>query len=77
MISVYSANSTTEAHVIKNLLEQHGVTAYVSGHYLQGGIGELPVLNLIQVLVAPAEENAAQKILRDYAAGVFALDDND
>lgn len=77
MINVYSANSTTEAHLIKNLLEQHGIAAYVAGHYLQGGLGELPVINLIQVQVATAAEAAAREILRDYEAGKFALDDED
>ena len=77
MVNVYSANSTTEAHLIKNLLEQHGVAAYVAGHYLQGGLGELPVINLIQVQVAAADEGAAREILRDYEAGKFALDDED
>jgi formyltetrahydrofolate synthetase len=77
MINVYSANSTTEAHLIKNLLEQHGVPAYVAGHYLQGGLGELPVFNLIQVQVDASDEAAALKIISDYEAGVFALDDDD
>lgn len=77
MITVFSANSTTEAHLIKNLLEQQGVMAYVAGHYLQGGLGELPVFNLIQVQVAAADEAAALKVISDYEAGVFALDDDD
>jgi len=77
VINVYSANSTTEAHLIKNLLEQHGIEAYVAGHYLQGGLGELPVINLIQVQVAVADEAAARKVISDYEAGVFALDDEE
>jgi len=77
MVNVYSANSTTEAHLIKNLLEQYGIPAYVAGHYLQGGLGELPVVNLIQVQVDADDESAAQKIIQDYEAGVFALDDDE
>lgn len=77
MINVYSANSTTEAHLIKNLLEQHGIAAYVAGHYLQGGLGELPVVNLIQVQVDDNDEAAALKVIQDYEAGVFALDDDE
>lgn len=77
MINIYSANSTTEAHLIKNLLEQHGIEAYVAGHYLQGGLGELPVFNLIQVQVNADDEAAALKIIQDYEAGAFALDDED
>jgi len=75
MINVYSANSSIEAHLVKNLLEQHGIEAYVAGHYLQGGIGELPVFDLIQVQVADPDETAALKIIRDYEAGAFSLDD--
>lgn len=75
MINVYSANSTTEAHLIKNLLEQQGITAYVAGHYLQGGLGELPVFNLIQVQVTEDNAAAAFKVISDYEAGAFALDD--
>ena len=77
MITVYSANSTTEAHLIKNLLEQQGIPAYVAGHYLQGGLGELPVFDIIQVQVLAANQAAALKVIRDYEAGVFALDDED
>jgi formyltetrahydrofolate synthetase len=77
MINVYSANSTTEAHLIKNLLEQQGIMAYVAGHYLQGGLGELPVINMIQVQVAEDNAAAALQVISDYEAGVFALDDED
>jgi hypothetical protein len=77
MANIYSANSSIEAELIKNLLAQHGVEAHVSGYYLQGGIGELPVFNLIQVQVADEDEAAALNIIRDYEAGAFALDDND
>lgn len=77
MVSVYSANSTTEAHIVKNLLEQQGIEAYVSGHYLQGGLGELPVIDLIQVQVGAADEAAARQVIRDYEAGKFAIDDED
>jgi len=77
MINVYSANSSIEAVLIKNLLAQHGIEAYVSGYYLQGGIGELPVFDLIQVQVADEDESDALKIIRDYEAGAFTLHDDD
>jgi formyltetrahydrofolate synthetase len=77
MINVYSANSSIEAHLVKNLLAQHGIEAHVSGYYLQGGIGELPVFDLIQVRVAENDEFAARNVIRDYEAGAFALDDDD
>lgn len=76
MINIYTANSSTEAHIIKNLLEQHGVEAYIAGYYLQGGLGELPVIDLIQVQVQAEDEAAARQVLRDYEAGKFAIGDD-
>jgi hypothetical protein len=51
MVSVYTANSVTDAHLIKGLLESEGIDATVWGGDLQGGIGELPVMGLITVRV--------------------------
>lgn len=76
MINIYTANSSTEAHIIKNLLEQHGVEAYIAGYYLQGGLGELPVIDLIQVQVQAEDEAAARQVLHDYEAGKFAIGDD-
>jgi hypothetical protein len=77
MVEIYSAETTTDAHLIKGLLEQQGINAYVSGHYLQGAFGELPVINMIQVMVEQADHSRAQQIMRDYAAGKFEIDEND
>ena len=76
LVEVYSAESTTDAHLIKGLLEQQGINAFVSGHYLQGAFGELPVINMIQVMVDREDETQAHQILQDYAAGKFEIDDH-
>lgn len=76
LVDVYHADTTTDAHLIKGLLEQHGVDAFVSGHYLQGAFGELPVMNIIQVMVATQDEQQARQILHDYDTGKFAIDDS-
>jgi formyltetrahydrofolate synthetase len=75
MVEIYSADTTTDAHLVKSLLEQHGVDAFVSGHYLQGAFGELPVMNIIQVMVASQDEKQARQILHDYDNGKFAIDE--
>lgn len=77
MISIYNATSTTEAHLIKGLLEQHGIEAQVSGHYLQGALGELPVIDLIQVTVEDNDEHRALKVIEDYEAGKYAISDDE
>lgn len=77
LMEIYSAESTTEAHLIKNLLEQHGIDAHVSGYYLQGGFGELPVINMIQVMVDDSDANRARDIIDDYQSGKFSIDESD
>ncbi len=77
LINIFSANSTTEAHLIQGLLAQHDIEAHISGHYLQGGLGELPVINLIQVMVSAEDEAVARDIIYRYEQGEFSLDDNE
>jgi len=77
MISIYNATSTTEAHIIKGLLKQHGIEAHVSGHYLQGALGELPVIDLIQVNVTEDDETRALQIIKAYEAGTYEIKDDE
>jgi hypothetical protein len=66
MVSVYTAQSVTDAHLIKGLLESEGVSAVVCGGDLQGGIGELPVMGLITVRVPESFAARACAIIADY-----------
>jgi hypothetical protein len=66
MPKVYSAQSPVDAHIVKGLLEQQGITALVNGEYLQGGIGELPLIDLVTVRVAESDVEAAREIIREY-----------
>jgi hypothetical protein len=66
MVSVYSAQSVTDAHLIRGLLESEGISAFVYGGDLQGGIGELPVMGLITVRVADHFAAQACAIIADY-----------
>lgn len=66
MQKVYSAQNPIEAHIVRGLLEQQGIAARVNGEYLQGGIGELPLVDLITVSVADGDVDAALEVIRDY-----------
>lgn len=66
MVSVYSAQSVTDAHLIRGLLESEGISAFVYGGDLQGGLGELPVMGLITVRVAEKFAAQACAIIADY-----------
>ena len=75
-VEIFSATSTTEAHLLKGLLTQHGIEAEVTGHYLQGAFGELPVTNMIQVIVDSMDEQRAKAIIEKYDRGEFAIAEN-
>lgn len=66
MFRVYSAQNSIDAHIVKGLLEQHGVSARIDGEYLQGGIGELPPMGLITVSVAEEDYDNALSLVSEY-----------
>jgi len=66
MKKIYSAQNAIDAHIIKGLLEQQGIAARVDGEYLQGGIGELPLIDLVTVSVAEEDLENALRVLREY-----------
>ena len=79
-VEIFTATSTTEAHLVKGLLAQHGIESEVTGHYLQGAFGELPVTNMIQVIVEDKDEQRAKQVIDKYDRGEFIIDeesDND
>jgi hypothetical protein len=67
MVIVYSASNGFNAHIIKGLLEQFNIPAYIHGEYLQGGVGELPsTANLVKVLVDDINQNEADTIIKQW-----------
>jgi hypothetical protein len=64
--SVFEASSGLEAHMILNLLEQRGISGRIEGEYLQGGVGELPALGLVRVLVAEEDYAAARQTIGEW-----------
>lgn len=72
MQCVFNATNILEAHIVAGLLEQHNIPSHVTGHYLQGGVGELPATDIAQVCVADDYIEAASSIVAQYEAGDFA-----
>jgi hypothetical protein len=66
MVTVYTAQLITDAYLIKGLLENHGIAAFVSGDYLQGAIGELPPMGMITVGVADDLAERAAALIADF-----------
>ncbi len=74
---VYRAENSIDANLIRGILEEAGVMAFVNGGFLQGGIGELPASDLVTVSVANVDVEQASPIVKrfveDLANGVFEV----
>ena len=66
---IYRAADIIEAHIVSGMLMARGIEAYVGGHYLQGGIGELSPLGFATVSVAGDDVEAATSMIREYEHG--------
>ena len=79
MMVAYNASNSIEAYLIKNLLEQQEISAYVFGDYLQGGVGEIPAIGLVTVNVSDSDFTRAKEIVDEWDASVIVegfLSDN-
>ena len=70
----YNASNSIEAYLIKNLLEQQEILAYVFGDYLQGGVGEIPAIGLVTVNVSDSDYTRAKEIVDEWDASVIVED---
>ncbi|MFZ6800704.1 DUF2007 domain-containing protein [Undibacterium sp. Di24W] len=63
MQTIYQASNGVEAHMLKNMLEQEDIPAFIEGEYLQGGVGDLPAHNLVRLLVVESDFVKAKSII--------------
>lgn len=62
---VYRAQNLIDAHLVKDALESAEVPAFISGEYLTGGVGQLPALDYVAVLVPESSVDVAETIVRE------------
>lgn len=74
MVRLYSADDAIEAHLLKHMLEQQGMAAFITGEHLEGVAGEVPLAGLIDVWVLEDHLPDAQEVLEDF---YDTLDDPD
>ncbi|MDH5444806.1 MAG: DUF2007 domain-containing protein [Gammaproteobacteria bacterium] len=72
---VYSANNVIEANLLRDLLERERIEVQITGEFLQGGIGELPVNGIINILVAEEDVKLAEKVIQAWEQGDYSLQD--
>lgn len=69
---IYRPQDISEAHIVASLLQANGIRPHVGGHYLQGGIGDLPAGELAAVYVADNDIKRAKTIVADYESRTTA-----
>jgi Putative prokaryotic signal transducing protein len=60
---VYRAENIIDANLVKAALAEAGIQSFVSGEYLTGAVGQLPAWDLVTVMVAEADVEAALPIV--------------
>lgn len=66
MVIIYRSSDIAEAHILKGMLNANGIEAFLGGHYLQGGIGELLATDYATLAVKEEDADAAKKLLAAY-----------
>lgn len=72
MKRVHNARHMTEAHLVRGLLESHGIAAVVRGDFLTGGWGELPVDVCAVWVPDDARFAEADRLVQDFLKGALA-----
>ncbi len=73
---VFNATSALEAHLVADLLRRSNIDARIDGEYLAGGIGDLPVVGLVRVIVEERDLELAKSIIAQWESGAFELADD-
>jgi hypothetical protein len=68
MHTVYRAENLIDAHLVKDALEAGGIPAFIAGEYLTGGVGQLPAMDFMAVMVPESSLPEASAIVREVEA---------
>lgn len=75
MIPIYRGSDYIEAHLLTGLLRQRGIEVFLQGALLQGGIGELPALGHLIIMVDEDDRVAAKRIITAYERGELQIEE--
>jgi hypothetical protein len=77
VISVFRGSDYIQAHLLAGLMRQAGIGAFLQGALLQGGLGELPAMGHLSILVDESDRTAAELLIAAYERGELAIDEED
>jgi hypothetical protein len=64
----YRAETLIDAHLVKDALEREEIPAFIAGEYLTGGVGQLPAMDFMAVMVPESSLPEASAIVRGVEA---------
>ena len=66
-VQVYRAANSAEGHLLKGMLEQHGMLVRIFGDGLSSGVGELPTdVIQVEIQVQPGYRELARQLIYEY-----------
>ncbi|MBC3881028.1 DUF2007 domain-containing protein [Undibacterium sp. LX40W] len=65
---LYDASNAIEAHMLRDLLEQHNIPVFFEGEHLQGGVGDLPATGFVRLVVEEEHYHAAANFIAEWDA---------
>lgn len=77
VISVFRGSDYIQAQLLAGLMRQAGIDVFLQGALLQGGLGELPAMGHLSILVDESDRTAAQLLIAAYERGELAIDEED
>lgn len=76
MTPIFRGSDYIEAHLLTGLLRQHGIEVFLQGALLQGGLGELPALGHLTIMVDESDREAAKRIIAAYERGELQIEED-
>ncbi len=74
---IYRAENLIDANLVKLALTDAGIHAFVNGEQLTGGVGQLPAMDLVSVMVSDRDVEQglaiARRVDHDLSSGSFAI----
>lgn len=77
MTSVFRCSDYIQAQLLAGLLRQHNIGVFLQGALLQGGLGELPAMGHLSIMVDDLDRSAAEQIIAAYERGDLEIDEED
>jgi hypothetical protein len=75
--SVFRCSDYVQAQLLAGLLRQENIRVFLQGALLQGGLGELPAMGHLSIMVDDSDRTAAERIIAAYERGELEIGEED